>query len=542
MKVSVMRYILSTVAALAVTGLVVASDESKADANSDVKVLTTETFKEWTAAQGLALIEFYAPWCGHCKILAPEYEKAATILKDENISLAKIDCTEAQALCEEMEIPGFPTLKISKNGDFATYNGTRKEDGIVSYMRKQLLPPLSVLSPDSFDKFTKSERVVVVGYVADEESPEYAELESLAKELRDEFTFGVVKSKKLAKAQGVEFPGVVVYKEFDDGKDVFDGKITADELRGFIKASSVPVFGEISAENYAAYAQAGLPFGFAFYDSEDTRKELEEQIYPVAKEYKGVISFVLIDAGKYSSQADHLNLNHEWPAFAIQNQTSLAKFPFPQDQVISKEAVESFVKDFAEGKLEPSYKSEAVPETNDGNVFVMVSDEFNKVTFDKTKDVLLEFYAPWCGHCKNLAPVYEKLGGILKQNKNLVIAKMDAIANDIPSAEPALQVGGFPTIVLVRGEDNTIVEYNGNRSLESLIEFIEENAANSITYDKDLLKDKEDEDEEEDDNDDEDAKDEDKPVVNDQAEAEAEAEIEVDAEEEPKAKNPHDEL
>ncbi|KAJ2825095.1 protein disulfide-isomerase precursor, partial [Coemansia furcata] len=108
MKVSAMRFMLSTVAALAVTGLVNASAD---EAKSDVTVLTTETFKEWTAAQDLALIEFYAPWCGHCKTLAPEYEKAATILKDENISLAKVDCTTEQALCEEMEIPGFPTLK-----------------------------------------------------------------------------------------------------------------------------------------------------------------------------------------------------------------------------------------------------------------------------------------------------------------------------------------------------------------------------------------------------------------------------------------------
>ncbi|KAJ2900470.1 protein disulfide-isomerase precursor [Coemansia aciculifera] len=536
MKVSVMRIMLSAVAALAVTGFVSATtdgDEAQeVDAKSDVVVLTTDTFKEWTAAQDLALIEFYAPWCGHCKSLAPEYEKAATILKDKNISLAKVDCTNAQALCEEMEIPGFPTLKVSKNGDFATYNGTRKESGIVSYMSKQLLPALSVLDQDNFATFTKSERVVVVGFVEDAESPEYAELELLAKELRDDLLFGVVKNSEMAAEHGITGPGVVVYKEFDDGKDVFSGKITADELRNFIKASSVPIFGEISGENYAMYAQTGLPFGFAFFDSEETRKELEEQLYPVAKEYKGVISFVLIDATKYSSQADHLNLKHDWPAFAIQNQTSLEKYPFPQDKELTETSVQDFVKDFAAGNIKPSYKSAAIPESNDGNVFVMVTDQFNEVVFDKTKDVLLEFYAPWCGHCKNLAPVYEKLGGLLKQNKNLVVAKMDATANDIPSAEPALQVGGFPTIVIIRGEDNAIVEYNGNRSLESLIEFIEENAANSITYDKNELKSADEEDEVEEEEEAEDTK----PKVVDQAEAEAEAEVVVED------KNSHDEL
>lgn len=548
MKTSAGRFMLSTFAALAAVGMVFAATEDAEDSSkSDVKVLNTDNFKEWTDAQDLALIEFYAPWCGHCKSLAPEYEKAATTLKDENISLAKIDCTEEQALCENMEVPGFPTLKVFKDGEFATYNGTRKEDGIIRYMRKQRLPVLSVLEKGTFDEFAKSDRVVVVGFIEDTKSDEYAELEILAKELRDEYTFGVVTDKKLAAKHGFTESGVTLYKQFDDGEEEYEGKITADELRAFVKASSVPILDEISPETYPMYAQAGLPFGFAFFDSDETRKQLEKEIYPVAKEYKGAISFVLIDANKFGSQADHLNLEHKWPAFAIQNQSSMAKYPYPQDKDIKKKSLRKFVKNFADGKIEPDYKSEAIPETNDGNVFVMVSKQFNEVVFDKSKDVLLEFYAPWCGHCKNLAPIYEKLGGILKHNKNLVVAKMDAIANDVPSGEPALQVMGFPTIVIVRGEDNSIVEFNGDRSVEAMIEFIEENAASKITYDKDALKEAE-EDEDEDDEDDEDVvekKDEKKEKVEDDEKADKPEAEEDKKEEEVSEKSEddgHDEL
>ncbi|KAJ2347762.1 protein disulfide-isomerase precursor [Coemansia sp. RSA 2618] len=552
MKVSAVRFMLSAVAALAVSGTVAAAGE---DSKSDVQVLTTENFKEWTAAQKLALVEFYAPWCGHCKALAPEYEKAATALKDENISLAKVDCTEEQALCEEMEIPGFPALKVFKDGDVSEYNGSRKEAGITSYMRKQLLPPLSTLDADSFDKFTKSDRVVVVGFVEDSDSAEYEVLEALAKELRDDYTFGVVTDKDLAKEHGVASPGIVVFKEFDDGKDVFEEDITADSLRNFIKASSVPVLGEISADNYSMYAQTGLPFGFAFFDSEETREALEKELYPVAKANKGALNIVLINANKFASQADHLNLERKWPAFAIQKQANLDKYPFPQDKSITEEGVAEFVKSFVDGEIEPSYKSEPIPESNDGNVFVMVSKQFNEVAFDKSKDVLVEFYAPWCGHCKNLVPIYEKLGAAMKQNKNLVIAKMDAIANDVPSSESALQIYGFPTIVFIRGEDNAIVEYTGNRSLESLVEFIEENAATKVTYNKDDLKDKEDDEADEEDEDEE--EEEDAPEVKGEDVKEEPKEDDVkeepkdddvkeepkeDAEEEPKGQGSHDEL
>ncbi|KAJ1892654.1 protein disulfide-isomerase precursor [Coemansia sp. IMI 209127] len=511
MKISAVRFMLSTVAALAVAGSFACAEE---DVESDVVVLNTENFKEWVSAQNLALVEFYAPWCAHCKTLAPIYEKVASALKEEGISLAKVDCTEEQSLCEDMQIPGFPTLKVFKDGDHSAYNGSRQEGGIISYMRKQLLPPLSQLTEDNFAKFTKSDRVVVVGFIDDNESTEYTDLEALANELRDEYSFGVVADKALAKEQGVDVPGVVVYKEFDDGKDVFDGKITTDEIRSFVKASSVPIFGEISGENYAMYAQSGLPFAFAFFDSDETRKELEEEIYNVAKENKGAISFVLIDGSKYGTQADHLNLERKWPAFAIQNQTSLAKFPFPQDKDITEKNIRDFVAEFVEGKIKPDYKSEPIPVSNDDSVFTLVSKQFNEVAFDKTKDVLVEFYAPWCSYCKRLAPVYEELGEMLKENKNLVISKMDAIANDIPSNDPSLQVQGFPTIVLVRGEDNSIVEYNGDRSLESLIEFIEENAAFKIEKKEGSDKKKEDDaDVEEDEDEDEDEKEAKKPVA-----------------------------
>jgi protein disulfide-isomerase A1 len=124
-----------------------------ADADSDVISLTAKTFEESVAAEPLMLVEFFAPWCGHCKALAPHYEEAATTLKEKDIKLAKVDCVEEAELCQSNGVQGYPyvdstirflirtdtvhsTLKVYRNGTPADYTGPRKADGIVSYMIK----------------------------------------------------------------------------------------------------------------------------------------------------------------------------------------------------------------------------------------------------------------------------------------------------------------------------------------------------------------------------------------------------------------------
>jgi thiol-disulfide isomerase/thioredoxin len=80
-----------------------------ARAASDVIDLTKDSFANEVNGENLALVEFFAPWCGHCKSLAPHYEEAATELKDKHgIKLMKVDCTEQQDLCQEQGIRGYP--------------------------------------------------------------------------------------------------------------------------------------------------------------------------------------------------------------------------------------------------------------------------------------------------------------------------------------------------------------------------------------------------------------------------------------------------
>lgn len=96
-------------------------------AASDVHDLKTDTFNDFIKNNDLVLAEFFAPWCGHCKSLAPEYEEAATTLKEKNIALAKVDCTEEADLCQQYGVEGYPTIKVFRGPDnVQPYSGQRK--------------------------------------------------------------------------------------------------------------------------------------------------------------------------------------------------------------------------------------------------------------------------------------------------------------------------------------------------------------------------------------------------------------------------------
>lgn len=430
------------------------------------------------------LVEFFAPWCGHCQALKSQYEAAATALKPESIKLATVDCTEEEDLCSEQDVRGYPTLKVFRNGVAKEYSGPRKTDGIVSYMKKQALPAISTITTENLTEFKTKDSIVVVSFLSDSDKEDLDAFSKIAEQNRDSFVFGRVSDAEAAKSAGVDIPSVVLYRSFDEPEVKYTGKVSDEEaLSSFIKAQSVPLIDEVGPDNFMTYAESGLPLAYYFTDPDYKDKESDiKKLKEVAKAYKGKINFVWIDAVKFVNHAKGLNLDGEtWPAFAIQDLQASTKFPLQELGSDVAASVKDFVGKFTKGGLQPSIKSESVPSEQDGPVYSLVADEFEKVIFDDKKDVLVEFYAPWCGHCKKLAPLYDSLGELYAPHKDKVtIAKMDATANDIPPSA-GFTVGSFPTIKFKPAGGKVFLDYDGERTLDAFVEYINSNSNNKVS-------------------------------------------------------------
>lgn len=92
---------------------------------TDVVVLGSNNFTSFVATNQYVMVEFYAPWCGHCQQLAPEWAAAATALKEQNISVAKVDATVHQEVGELFGVSSYPTLFFFVDGGNVPYTGER---------------------------------------------------------------------------------------------------------------------------------------------------------------------------------------------------------------------------------------------------------------------------------------------------------------------------------------------------------------------------------------------------------------------------------
>ncbi|CAF0827852.1 unnamed protein product [Rotaria sordida] len=453
-------------------------DTSNVD-ESHVLVLTKDTFDDAVKNNKHLLVKFVAPWCGHCKALAPAYAAAAKQLaeSDSEIKLGSVDATIEQELGQKYEVKGYPTIKFFSDGTTFEYTGGRGQDDIISWLKKKTGPAADELKTvDDLNKLKQASDVVVIGAFKDMDGDTAASFLQVAKTL-DGIPFGITSNADVLKELNVKQDTVVLLKKFDEGRNDLTSSIDESSIRQFIQENQLPTVVDFNAETAQKIFGGEIKVHVLLFASKkgSDYEKLREEFKTAAQQYRGKTLFVSIDSDDEENERvlEFFGLKTaSLPAVRlITLKDEMSKFK-PDSSDITSDVLTDFVEAFFDGKLKQHLLTQDIPDDWDkAPVKILVGKNFHEVAHDKKKTVLVTFIAPWCGHCKQLTPIYEQLGEKYKDSADVVIAKMDATANELED----VKIQSFPTIKLFPKDSDEVIDYQGERTVESLTKFVDSN-------------------------------------------------------------------
>ncbi|KAJ7985579.1 hypothetical protein DPEC_G00353540 [Dallia pectoralis] len=468
------------------------AQESVCGAASEVLDLGDSDFGSTVAELDTVLVEFFAPWCGHCQKLAPEYETAATKLKGKVI-LAKVDCTVNSETCGRFGVNGYPTLKIFRNGeDSSSYEGPRSADDIVSYMLKHVGPSSVALhTEEDLNAFINNFEAGVVGFFSSDKSTQLAEFLKASGAMRDSHRFAHTTDLSHGLKHGVESEAVVLFRpprlnsKFEDST-MKTTAISTSSLRQFLGDHVFGLCPHLTTGSIDKMKDRDLLVAYYNVDYQHNIKGTNywrNRVMKVATQFRSQeLNYAVANRAEFQEDLEEdfsvgPSDGQDVPLITIKTKEG-HKYIMQEEFTPDGKSLEGFLERYFAGKLKRHVKSEAVPENNTGPVKVVVADNFEEMVNDPSKDVLIEFYAPWCGHCKSLEPIYTELGEKLSADDNIVIAKMDATTNDVPSM---FDVPGFPTIFFVpAGQKDQPRKYVGEREVNDFLTYLKKEATRPL--------------------------------------------------------------
>ncbi|KAH9692079.1 protein disulfide-isomerase 5-2 [Citrus sinensis] len=220
-------------------------EETKFKIDGKVIELDESNFDSAISSFDYILVDFYAPWCGHCKRLAPQLDEAAPILAKlkEPIVIAKVDADKYSRLASKQEIDAFPTLKIFMHGIPTEYYGPRKAELLVRYLKKFVAPDVSILNSDAeVSDFVENAGTffpLFIGFGLDK-----SVMSNLALKYKKKAWFAVAKDFSEDTMVLYDFdkvPALVALQPSYNEHNIFYGPFDEEFLEEFIKQNFLPL-------------------------------------------------------------------------------------------------------------------------------------------------------------------------------------------------------------------------------------------------------------------------------------------------------------
>jgi len=446
------------------------------DEDSGSLSLTELDFHDALKENDYLLVNFHALWCRYSKKLKPEWKKLGELLKTENskVKLAKVEAYDEKKLAEEYGVEGYPTIKLFIKGQPVNYHGHRLAENILEFVQRQLKAPLSEVTDPQYIQNKLKEYEWIALLIGQEANQAVLDV---AAEQGDVLFVRTNQAAVKGKYANPEDGQIVLVNNITHNYNTLTTDLDNKEsIKTFIenhKFPEVPRFSSGTAERVFLSEEGAMILIVKEENSaaetafKAANKNIGDKIFMTVANYNEEIGRLL--AENIGVEASQL------PAVRIVRADRERIRKYYLDGAITADNIAAFFKDYQNKKAKRSYLSEPVPTENNDLVKKVVTKTFKDMVLDEKKDVLVQFWAPWCGHCRAMMPVYDNVARKTREVENFVVAKMDLSVNDVEGF--GIDIVEYPTILLfTKGDKENPIEFKGERNEYVFDKFIRSHA------------------------------------------------------------------
>ncbi|XWS16340.1 hypothetical protein CRYUN_Cryun34aG0077000 [Craigia yunnanensis] len=387
--------------------------------------------------------------------LMPHFAEAATSLKDlgSPLLMAKLDAESEEIVIWVRKKTGVPVIRISTETEA--------------------------------EEFLKKHQMFVIGLFQKFEFLEANSIE-VAKALYPDIKptnlfLGIVKSKP---ERYTAYGELAIWKS--------EGTYETENILQFLDYNKFPLVTKLSELNSVRVYSSPIKLQVYVFAKADDFKTLLEPLQDVARKFITKIMFIYMDIMDENLAKPFLTLfgleeskKHFGQFFflgtAFDNK-GCSKFLLKSNPNPSN--IKEFCSGLLHGSISTYFKSQLIPDNKNASVLAVEGKTFDDLVLNSPKNVLLEVYTPWCINCETTSKQVDKLAKHFKGLDNLVLAKVDASANE----HPKLQVDDYPSLFLYKvGDKDSPIKLSTKSGSKELAAFINKHTRTKDQVAKDEL-------------------------------------------------------
>ncbi|XP_064815169.1 protein disulfide-isomerase-like [Oncorhynchus masou masou] len=475
-----MRTLLLLCVTLCCLSLSVAGDSSTSlPEENGVLLLKKDNFNRALKQNKQLLVHFFAPLSGDSQRLALAFRGAAEQLIGSEVKLGIVDVSKETNLTKELNATTPPPLRLYLSGD--RHNPVpcpvfQSSASIVTWLKRRAGPSADIITDlNQSDRFVASEEMVVLGLFKDVERGRVEVFYAAAVDVPD-LSFSVTRNQDIFRKYDITQDSVLLVRQSTPVQVLkVTSQMSKEDLISFITVHQLELVTEYNGQTASRILSSPvLNHAILFVNKTDERfQTVYSDFQAAAAPYRGKVLFVMVDVDepRNGRMLEYFRVREsEAPMVRLVNLTSHVTYHLPSD-TLDTPTIIAFCKTYLDGTAQPKMQSEALPADWDQKpVIQLVGENLERLAFNPDKTAFIMFYLPYSEESRSLFPLWEELALHFLDREEVVIARIDASANDfnlsMRERYPALRL--FPALHAER-----VVAYSGQRNLKDLVQFLE---------------------------------------------------------------------